>query len=570
MATSQYVEVAKQYARDVVSGKILACKWVQLACKRQLEDLRKFKGKGSPYLFNPKLTDKRGRDYYPADNLCTFIERLPHVKGPLAGQPIHLEPWQVFILTTVFGWVRPDGRRRFRRSYIEVPRGNAKSTLSSALALYMLAADGEGGAEVYSLATTRDQARIVFGDAQTMARQSPGFRNRFGVNVGAHNMNILASGSKFEALSAEGSTLDGLNIHFGCVDELHAHKTRTVYDVVETGTGKRDNSLLWVITTAGSNRSGICYEVRTFVTKLLDEVFEDDTQFGIIYGLDAGDDWTREQALIKANPNWGVSVRKEILGPLQAKAMQLPSAVNNFKTKHLNEWVSADTSWMDMRAWDDCGDTSMELESFLGQPCWIGLDLASKVDIAAMALVFPHPEIDGAFVTFGKYYLPEDTVNAAGNSQYPGWMHSGRLTVTPGNVIDFGWIEADLMDLVSRFSVQAVAFDPFQATQLSTRMMHEGLPMIEVRPTVLNFSEPMKTLEALVLQRKLVHDGDPVMAWMASNVVAHLDAKDNIYPRKERAENKIDGIVALIMALSRAIKPGDSVVLGSDYELLML
>ena len=570
MAVTNYAAMAKRYAEQVVAGEILACRWVQLACQRQLNDLTRFKGKSSPYHFNPKLTDRDGRGFHPADNLCAFIERLPHVKGPLAGEPISLEPWQVFILSTVFGWVKDDGKRRFRRSYIEVPRGNAKSTLSSAVALYMLAADREGGAEVYSLATTRDQARIVFGDAQTMARRSPGFRSRFSVNVGAHNMNVLSSGSKFEALSAEGSTLDGLNIHFGCVDELHAHKTRTVYDVVETGTGKRDNSLLWVITTAGSNRSGICYEVRTFVSKLLDGVFEDDSQFGIIYGLDDGDDWTSENALIKANPNWGISVRSEVLGPLQAKAMQLPSAVNNFKTKHLNEWVNADTAWMDMRAWDSCGDSTLDIGAFTGQPCWIGLDLASKTDIAALVLVFPHPEVADAYVVFGKYYLPEDTVAAAGNSQYDGWMRTGRLTVTPGNVIDFGWIEADLLELASRFEVQAVAFDPFQATQLSTRMLAEGLPMIEVRPTVLNFSEPMKTLEALVLQKKLTHDGDPVLTWMASNVVAHLDVKDNIYPRKERAENKIDGIVALIMALSRAIKPGENVVLGSDYELMLL
>ncbi|MCL9826635.1 terminase large subunit [Ralstonia solanacearum] len=570
MASSSYATVARRYAEAVVAGEILACRWVQQACQRQLDDLARFTGKASPYRFNPRLKDKEGRTFQPADNLCAFIERLPHVKGPLAGEPISLEPWQVFILSTVFGWVKADGKRRFRRSYIEVPRGNAKSTLSSAVSLYMLAADGEGGAEVYSLATTRDQARIVFGDAQTMARRSAGFRSRFSVNVGAHNMHVLASGSKFEALSAEGSTLDGLNIHFGCVDELHAHKTRTVYDVVETGTGKRDNSLLWVITTAGSNRAGICYEVRTFVTKLLDGVIQDDTQFGIIYGLDDGDAWDTEPALIKANPNWGISVRPEVLGPLQAKAMQLPSAINNFKTKHLNEWVNADTAWMDMRAWDACGDSTLELDAFEGQPCWIGLDLASKTDIAALMLVFQHPGIADAYAVFGKYYLPEDTVQAAGNSQYPGWMRTGRLTVTPGNVIDFSWIEADLTEMASRFQVQTVAFDPFQATQLSTRMLAEGLPMIEVRPTVLNFSEPMKTLEALVLQRKLVHDGDPVLAWMASNVVAHLDAKDNIYPRKERPENKIDGIVALIMAISRAIKPGDGMVIDSSYQLMVL
>jgi phage terminase large subunit-like protein len=567
---SKFALSAKQYAQAVVSKEILTCEWVQKACQRQLDDLVRFKRKSSIFQFNPELLDRHGRPYRPADNLCSFIERLPHVKGPLAGQMIVLEPWQVFILSTVFGWVKSDGKRRFRRSYIEVPRGNAKSTLSSAVGLYMLAADREGGAEVYSLATTRDQARIVFGDAQTMARMSPGFRSRFSVNVGAHNMHVLQSGSKFEALSAEGSTLDGLNIHMGCIDELHAHKTRTVYDVVETGTGKRDNSLLWVITTAGSNRSGICYEVRSFVTKLLNGVFQDDTQFGIIYGLDEGDDWAAKDSLIKANPNWGISVREEILVPLQAKAIQLPSAVNNFKTKHLNEWVSADKSWMDMRAWDAGMNPDLELDQFLGQPCWIGLDLASKTDIAALVMLFQHPDTPDAFVVFGKYYLPEDTVQAAGNSQYQGWSHTGLLSVTPGNVIDFSWIEADLLEITSKYSVEAVAFDPFQATQLSTRMLSEGLPMIEVRPTVLNFSEPMKTLEALVLQKKLVHDGDPVLAWMASNVVAHTDVKDNIYPRKERAENKIDGIVALIMALSRAIKPGESLVLGSDYELMVL
>jgi phage terminase large subunit-like protein len=568
--TRNYTTIARQYARDVISGRVTACKWTKQACRRQLDDLARFKGKDSTYRFNPKLTDKLGRSFQPADNLCAFIERLPHVKGPLAGKPITLEPWQIFILTTVFGWVTPEGKRRFRRSYIEVPRGNAKSTLSSGVALYMLAADGEGGAEVYSLATTRDQARIVFGDAQTMARQSAGFRTRFGVGVGAHNLHVLASGSKFEALSAEGSTLDGLNIHFGCIDELHAHKTRTVYDVVETGTGKRDNSLLWVITTAGSNRSGICYEIRTFVTRMLDRVFNDDSQFGVVYGLDDRDDWTLEESLIKANPNWGISVRPEVLIPLQAKAMQMPSAVNNFKTKHLNEWVNADTAWMDMRAWDRCADSALDLDAYAGRQCWIGLDLASKTDIAALIIVFEHLEIDGAFAVFGRYYLPEDTVSDNSNSQYSGWMGSGRLTVTPGNVIDFGWIEADLIDFASRFEIQEVAYDPFQATQLSTRMIAEGLPMIEARPTVLNFSEPMKTLEALVLQEKLIHDGDPVLGWMASNVVAHLDAKDNIYPRKERPENKIDGIVALIMALSRAITPGTNVVLGADYELVML
>jgi phage terminase large subunit-like protein len=550
MATRSYTAVAQRYAQAVVAGDIPACQWVRRACQRQLDDLARFKGRSSPYRFNPLLTDAMGRKYRPADNLCAFVELLPHIKGPLAGTPITLEPWQVFILTTIFGWVKRDGRRRFRRAYIEVPRGNAKSTLSSAVGLYMLTADGEGGAECYSLATTRDQARIVFGDAQQMARKSPGFRTRYGVTVGAHNIHVLNAAAKFEALSAEGSTLDGLNIHFGCIDELHAHKTRTVYDVVETGTGKRDNSLLWVITTAGSDRAGICYEARTFVTRVLGGQVEDASQFGIIYGLDDGDDWGTEDALVKANPNWGISVRPEVILPLQAKALQLPSATNNFRTKHCNDWVSVDTAWMDIRAWERCADSHLRPEDFEGEPCWIGIDLASKVDIASMAFLFKR---EGRVMAFVRHYLPEDTVFAAANSQYQGWMHAGRLLATPGNVTDFGLIEAELLDAASRFEIKAVAFDPFQATQFSTRMLAEGLPMIEVRPTVLNFSEPMKQLEALVLQGKWAFDGDPVLTWMVSNVVCHRDAKDNIYPRKERPENKIDGVIAVLMALNRLL-----------------
>ncbi|MFV0283727.1 MAG: terminase large subunit [Castellaniella sp.] len=562
----KYTEIAHRYAQSVVAGEIAACQWVKKACARHLADLERFKGKAAAYRFNPMLTDSAGRRYRPADNLCAFVELLPHIKGPLAGTHIRLEPWQVFVLTTIFGWVDKAGHRRFRRVYIEVPRGNAKSTLSSAVGLYMLTADGEGGAECYSLATTRDQARIVFGDAQAMARKSAGFRARYGVTVGAHNIHVLASASKFEALSAEGSTLDGLNIHFGCIDELHAHKTRTVYDVVETGTGKRDNSLLWVITTAGSDRAGICFEVRTFVTKVLSRVIEDDSQFGIIYGLDDGDDWGAEESLIKANPNWGISVRPEVILPLQAKALQLPSATNNFRTKHCNDWVSVDTAWMDIRAWERCTDPGLSLDAFEGKPCWIGIDLASKVDIASMAIAF---EQDGKVVVFVRHFLPEDTVFSAANSQYQGWMNAGRLTATPGNVTDFGQIEAELLDWSARFEIKAVAFDPFQATQFSTRMLAEGLPMIEVRPTVLNFSEPMKQLEALVLQGKLAFDGDPVLTWMVSNVVCHRDAKDNIYPRKERPENKIDGVVACLMALNRLmLDAGEAGVIEQGFVVI--
>lgn len=536
-----YQKIASDYCLQVLDGTIPANKFVKQCCERQLRDLTREGSKGFPYIYDPA----RGA------NVCTFVELLPHIKGKLAGQPIQLEPWQIFIVMTAFSWVHKDtGFRRFRRTYIEVPRGNGKSAISSAIGLYALAKDEEGGAEVYSFATTRDQAKIVFGDAQQMARKTSGLRNHFGVEVNAHNINILKTASKFEALSSEGSTLDGLNTHFAIIDELHAHKTRAVYDVVETSIGKRTQSMLWIITTAGSNRAGICYEVRGFVKKVLDGSVIDESQFGIIYGLDDGEDWTTEESLIKANPNWGVSVMPEVLLPLQAKAMSMPSAANNFRTKHLNEWVNADVSWMDMRAWDACADPSLTVEDFEGQPCFMALDLASKTDIAAKINLYVR---DGHYYAFGDYYLPRDTVDKGENSQYSGWESLGLLTVTDGAIIDFMVIENKILEDCKRFEVIEVPYDPFQATQLSMRLLNQGVNMVEVRPTVLNFSEPMKQLEALVLDKKFHHNGDPVLSWMVSNVVCHTDAKDNIYPRKERHENKIDGVVALIMALSRAI-----------------
>lgn len=537
---ADYAKVAAQYCLDVLQGSIPANKFVKQSCERQIKDLAKEGSKGFPYTY----------DTHKGERVCQFVELLPHIKGKLAGQPIQLEPWQIFIIMTAFSWVDKNGYRRFRRVYIEVPRGNGKSAISSAIGLYMLAGDKEGGAEIYSFATTRDQAKIVFGDAQQMARKTGGLKSKFGLEVNAHNINILKTASKFEALSAEGSTLDGLNTHFAIIDELHAHKTRAVYDVVETSIGKRTQSMLWIITTAGSNRAGICYEVRGFVKKVLDRTASDESQFGIIYGLDDGDDWTTEESLIKANPNWGVSVMPEVLLPLQAKAMSMPSAANNFRTKHLNEWVNADVSWMDMRAWEACADHSLSVEDFEGEPCYMALDLASKTDIAAKINLYVR---DGHYYAFGDYYLPRDTVDKGENSQYSGWESLGLLTVTDGAIIDFMVIENKILEDCKRFDVIEVPYDPFQATQLSMRLLNQGVNMVEVRPTVLNFSEPMKQLEALVLDKKFHHNGDPVLTWMVSNVVCHTDAKDNIYPRKERHENKIDGVVALIMALSRAI-----------------
>lgn len=537
----------------MTEGRIDAGLYVKQACARQLADLRK----DWQYEFDQHL----------AGRVCRFIEALPHIKGPKAGKDIELEPWQCFKLTTTFGWVHKDTRkRRFRRAYWEEPRGNAKSTISSGVGLYMVAADNEAGAEVYSAATTRDQARIIFADAQHMARKRPALCSDLGIEVLAHAIVQQESASKFVALSSEGNTLDGLNIHIALIDELHAHKTRDVYDVIETGCGKRDQSLLWTITTAGSDRAGICYEIRTYLTKVLSGVVEDDSFVGCIWAADDADDWTLESTWRKANPNWGVSVQPAVIAQLAHKAMQMPAAQNNFKTKHLNLWVNADVAWMDMRAWDRCADENLDLADFIGQPCYIGLDLASKTDMAAKVRLFMR-KIDGLvhYFMFAQYYLPEAAVTDGRNSQYPGWEIEGRLITTPGDVLDFGRVQEDLMEDSRQFQVREMAYDPWQATQLAQQMTADGATMVEYRNTVANFSAPMKEIEALVRAGRLHHAGDPVMAWMISNVVCHLDAKENIYPRKERKENKIDGVVALITALGRAMHAEDDSTMFDQF-----
>lgn len=538
-----YLGIAKKYARDVSTGKVFACKWVKLACKRQTEDLKKYARSG---LYEWSKEE--------AGRICRFIELLTHTKGELAGERVVLEPWQIFILTTVFGWRRrADGGRRFRRVYIEVPRGSGKSTLSSGVALYCLLADHEPGAEVYSFATTRDQAKIVFGDAKVMAEHNPALRERFGLQVLANALYVPSTNSTFQAKSAEGSTLDGLNTHLAVVDELHAHKTRAVYDVVETSLGKRRSSLLWCITTAGFDTSGICYEVRTMCTKVLSRLADDETQFAIIYTIDDGDDWSSMEALEKANPNWGVSVRPEVITSLLQKAKTLPSAINNFKTKHLDVWCSARSAWLDMRAWKRCETTGLELSDFEGQPCFIGLDIGSKSDLTVKTYLFPFEE-DGKdkYALFCECWLPSKAIETSTNSQYSGWVRSGYIQETDGAMTDLNVIEDSIREDLSRFDVQAITYDPWQATQLATSLSDEGAPMLECRFTVQNVSDPMKTLEALVIDGRIVHDGNPVMAWMMGNVEARIDAKDNIFPRKERHENKIDGAVAAILALRGA------------------
>lgn len=554
-----YADRATLYARDITAGKIPASLYTRLACQRHLDDLNRQNTDAFPFVFNPLMQNQMGEEYRPADRICKFIELLPHVKGKWAreSKSIKLENWQVFILSVTFGWIHLEtALRRFRTSYTEVPRKNAKTTLAAGIGLYLELLDDEAGAEVISAATSADQASISWNIAKRMVEKSPGMQRRFGVKAYAHSIVAEHSGSSFKYLSSDHKTLDGLNVSGAIMDEVHAMRTREVWDVVETATGSREQPMIVAITTAGSNRAGICFEQREYTIKLLLKTAVDETYFGIIYTIDDDDDWTTPAAWEKANPNLGVSVYLDDLQRKCDKAVTMAGAQNNFKTKHLDVWVSADVAWMNMQAWDAMKDETLDENEFIGQECFNALDLASKKDIAANIKLFKK-QIEGVthYYVFGKYYLPEETIYTSPNDQYTGWMNEGLLTGTPGNVIDYEFIEADLLQAASDYQVVEYPYDPFQATQLSTRMLAEGLPMVEMRPTVLNFSEPMKELEALVLQKRIHHNGDPILTWMISNTVCHTDVKSNIYPRKanDREENKIDGVVALIMALGRAI-----------------
>lgn len=541
----KHSDAALDYARRVQSGESPACKWARLAVDRQLDDLAREPGDSWPWVF----------DADRAERPCDFLELLPHIKGKWARERrlIELDPWQCFILTTVFGWVHRDtGLRRFREVYLEIPRKNAKSTLSSGVALFMLTADGEQGAEVYSAATTRDQARIVFDDAKAMAERTPDMRTYLGVAILQHCITVAATASKFAPLAAEGSTLDGLNVHFAVLDELHAHKTRAVYDVIDTARGAREQSLLWNITTAGTDRGGICYERRTHLTKVLERVIEDQTTFGIIYTIDETDDPMASQSWAKANPNWQVSVLQADMEAAARKAQSMPSALNNFLTKRLNVWVNGDSPWMDMRAWERCADATMSLDDFAGARCYIGLDLAQKKDFAALCLVF---ERDGTWHVFTRLYLNELAVQESGNAHLSGWARSGYVQVTDGDITDFDVVADDLRRYCKQHDVQEIAFDPALSMYFAGKLIEEGLPLVEITQRSLFFTPPLLQVENLVLERKLRFDGNPVMTWMVSNLVVKVSKFSGLRsPTKERPENKIDGVMAMLMALGRAME----------------
>jgi phage terminase large subunit-like protein len=534
-----HIEKANQYIQDVLSGKILACKWVRLACQRQVDDLARADWQ---YVF----------DEAKATRVCKFIEKFQHTKGEWASkrQNLILEPWQCFIITTLFGWVNAEtGKRRFRKAMIVVPRKNGKSAISAPIGLYMLAADGEHGSEIYCGATSEKQAWEVFRPAKVMASANPAFTKHFGVQVNASNINVMKTGSRFEPLI--GKPGDGSSPHMAILDEYHEHQTPDAHDTMLTGMGARSQPMMFIITTAGDNIAGPCYDEIVTNRRVLEKIVTGEDRFFIEYTIDADTDWKSPEALEMANPNIDVSVSREFLLTRQKEAIENARHQGVFLTKHCNVWVSSRSAYFNMEKWNACADSNLDLQDFEGRDCYLALDLASKVDISAKILLFPLES--GKFAVFGTYYLPEGTVERTANPHYRGWVNVGQMIATPGDMIDMDRIEEDILDDCRRFNVREVVYDPFQATMLVSHLQNEGVMCVEYRNTVQMMSDPTKNLDGLVMSVKIVHDGDPVLAWMMSNVVCRTDQKDNVMPNKERAENKIDGAIALIMGLGRAM-----------------
>lgn len=554
MASPKFPHVAQatQWAREVVRGKVPVCRWVALACRRHLDDIDRSKDKAYPYRFDAAEAEKRIR----------LIELLPHVKGEWAykRQLVTLEPWQKFGLAVTFGWLRKgSGLRRFRESYWEVPRKNGKSVIAAGVGISMFVADGEFGAEVYSGATTEKQAWEVFRPARLMINRSPMLVEHAGIEVNASNLNRPADGSRFEPII--GSPGDGASPSCAIVDEYHEHQTATLYETMLTGMGARQQPLMFIITTAGADIEGPCYDKRRQVCEMLEGTTPDEELFGWIWTIDEGDEWTDPGVLAKANPNTGVSVYREYLESQQQRAIKNARFANTFKTKHLNVWVSAKTAFFNLEAWRACEDTNLTLEQFAGQDCVLGLDLARKLDMNSMARLFWR-DIGGRrhyYSVAPRFWVPEDTVfdteNRRMSERFQGWANAGLLTPTAGAEIDYREILAEAIEANRQANVLQIPIDPHGATNLSHQLDDEGLTPVSIVQNYTNMSDPMKELEAAIMSGRFHHDGNPIMTWCVANVIGkQLPGNDDVVrPIKQGNDNKIDGAVALIMAVGRVM-----------------
>ena len=542
-APADYVAIAIAYAEEAAGdtkGRMVG-KYVRLAAKRFLSDLKRAQRKRPPFVWSPTQANKA----------CAFLERLPHVEGVWETPTITLEPSQVFFVVNLFGFRRPDGSRRFTTALYAVARKNAKSALAAAIMLYVFCTEPEVGPQVLSAATTGDQARIVWGVAKRMVEKLSSIRETFSLEPFANTIARYENGGVFRPINSKASTQDGLNPSALVFDELHAHKTRDLFDVLRSAAGARKNPLFLYTTTEGYENPGPWHEVRAFAKQVVEGVVDADHFLALYYALDDGDDDFDESTWIKANPLLGVSVSLKKMREYATEAKQQPGALAEFRIKRLNRQASSAEAWIDLRRWKRCGG-EVNLDELEGARCWAAFDLASTRDLTAWRLLW---EKDGTYYTWGRYWVPESAVHQRterGSVPYRSWVAQGLIQQTEGDVTDYAVVERDILADFQRFQPLEVAYDTWNASDIGNRLMAEGLPLVQFIQGAKSFQPGMQALERAYIGGKLRHGDDPVLTWNAANLVPRRDANMNMAPDKKRSADKIDGLVCLLMAFARA------------------
>lgn len=490
------------------------------------------------------------------DPVAFFRDHLRHVKGQWAGEPFELLPWQQGIVRELFGKRRQDGTRQYRTAYIEVPRKSGKSTFAAGVALYLLFADGEPGAEIISAAADREQAAIVFETAKQMVEDSPELRRR--VEIYRRSIVYPKHGSTYKVVSADAYSKHGMNLHGVVFDELHAQPNRELWDVLTTSMGARRQPLLVAITTAGYDRESICYEQHDYARKILDGVIEDPSYFAYISAAPDDADWQDPTTWRMANPSLGVTVSEEYLAQEARRAAEMPAYQNTFRQLFLNQWTQQFSRWIDLNLWDENAGEPFTEDDLRGRPCYGGLDLGAVSDLTAWALLFPSEDDQDEARFLVRLWCPEARLRDTQNryrAQYQAWARGGWLTTTPGGAIDYAFVKARILDDARQFRLVDVAMDRlFQGHQLATELTNEGLRVAGCGMGFLSMAPLTKEFERRLLARKVRHGGNPVLRWMADNVAVKMDPAGNLKPDKTASQGKIDGVVAMLLALDRAMR----------------
>ena len=477
-----------------------------------------------------------------------FQKVLRHSKGQNAGKPFMLLEWQHHVLRELFGRLSQDGTRQHRVGYIELPKKQGKSTTLAGIALYMTMFDSEPGAEVYGAACDREQAGIIYREAASMVRASPGLSRHLEVIDSRKTIVHKASNSFYRVLSADAFRAEGLNIHALLFDELHAQRDRRLWDALRYGGAARRQPLLLSITTAGFDRKSICWEQHAYAERCMADPSVDPAFFGCIYAAAPEDDWKSPKTWHKANPSLGETITVESFAADAREAEQSPSKLNSFLRYRLNVWTTQDVRWLSPDSWAKCGGPLRD--DLEGREWFGGLDLAATTDLSALVLVSQAD--DGTFDVVPFFWVPEQ--NAAERTlrdkvDYVGWIRDGYIRATDGNVTDYDVIRRDICEIAKKYNIRQIGIDRWNSTQLSTQLQADGINAVGFGQGVASMSSPCKQLENLVLSERIRHGGHPVLSWMAANVAVQTDHQGNIKPSKAKSTERIDGIVSLVMGL---------------------